>query len=55
MTKKVHMIVCDLFEELETFMPFYALKMNEYEVDAVYRGKKAEETILCAIHDKVTE
>ena len=45
------MIVGDYAEDYEVMVPFQALQMLGYEVDAVCPGKKAGEKVRTAIHD----
>ena len=49
--KKVLMLVGDYVEDYEAMVPFQALKMVGYEVDAVCPGKKAGESVKTAVHD----
>ncbi len=51
MTKKVLMLCGDFTEDYETMVPFQALSMLGYQVDAVCPEKKAGDTIATAIHD----
>ncbi len=51
MTKKILMLVGDYGEDYETMVPFQALQMVGYHVDAVCPGKKAGEFIRTSIHD----
>lgn len=51
MSKKVLMLVGDYTEDYETMVPFQALQMLGYQVDAVCPEKKAGDTIKTAIHD----
>jgi len=51
MAKRILMIVGDMTEELEAFMPFQAFQMVGYEVGAVCPGKKLGDKILMTIHD----
>ena len=51
MSPKLLMIVGDYAEDYETMVPFQALTMLGYQVDAVCPGKAAGETIRTAIHD----
>ena len=48
---KLLMIVGDFAEDYETMVPFQALQMVGYTVDAVCPGKKAGEFVRTAIHD----
>jgi protease I len=50
-SKKILMLVGDYGEDYETMVPFQALKMVGYAVDAVCPGKAAGESIRTAIHD----
>ncbi|MDE1148525.1 MAG: DJ-1/PfpI family protein [Azospirillaceae bacterium] len=49
--KRILMIVGDFAEDYETMVPFQALAMVGYQVDAVSPGKKAGDKIATAIHD----
>lgn len=51
MAKKVLMLVGDYTEDYETMVPFQALQVLGYQVDAVCPEKKAGDTIRTAIHD----
>ncbi len=51
MTKRILMLVGDFGEDYETMVPFQALKMVGYRVDAVCPGKHAGEKVRTAIHD----
>lgn len=51
MAKKVLMLVGDFTEDYETMVPFQALQMLGYQVDAVCPEKKAGDIIRTAIHD----
>lgn len=50
-SKRILMIVGDYAEDYEVMVPFQALQMLGYEVDAVCPGKKAGEKVRTAIHD----
>lgn len=49
--KRVLMLTGDFTEDYETMVPFQALGVVGYEVDAVCPGKKAGECVKTAIHD----
>ncbi len=51
MHKKILMLVGDFGEDYETMVPFQALQMVGYKVDAVCPGKHAGEKVRTAIHD----
>jgi len=51
MSGKLLMIVGDYVEDYEVMVPFQALQMVGYTVDAVCPGKKKGETVRTAIHD----
>lgn len=51
MSKKVLLIAGDFTEDYETMVPFQALQVLGYQVDAVCPEKKAGDTIRTAIHD----
>ena len=51
MSKKILMLVGDFGEDYEIMVPFQALQMVGYKVDAVCPGKRAGEKIRTAIHD----
>ncbi len=51
MTKKILMLVGDYGEDYETMVPFQALQMVGYHVDAVCPGKKSGDFIRTSIHD----
>lgn len=55
MTKKILMLCGDFTEDYETMVPFQALSMLGYQVDAVCPGKKAGETVATAVHDFLGE
>jgi protease I len=50
-SKKILMLVGDYAEDYETMVPFQALKMVGYAVDAVCPGKAAGDVVRTAIHD----
>lgn len=50
-SKKVLMLVGDFVEDYETMVPFQALIMLGYQVDAVCPDKTAGEQIRTAVHD----
>ncbi|PTW51441.1 protease I [Rhodovulum kholense] len=49
--KKILMIVGDYSEDYEVMVPFQALGMVGFQVDAACPGKRAGDTIRTAIHD----
>ena len=49
--KKILMLTGDFTEDYETMVPFQALQVIGYEVDAVCPGKKTGDYIKTAIHD----
>lgn len=51
MSKKILLLCGDYTEDYETMVPFQALSMLGYQVDAVCPGKKAGDTVTTAIHD----
>ncbi len=51
MSKKILMITGDFTEDYETMVPFQALEMLGYKVDAVCPDKKIGDTVKTAIHD----
>ena len=51
MTKKILMLTGDFTEDYETMVPFQALEMLGYKVDAVCPDKKSGDIIKTAIHD----
>ena len=51
MAKRILMLVGDFTEDYETMVPFQALSMLGYQVDAVCPDKKAGEVVRTAIHD----
>lgn len=53
MAKKVLMLCGDYTEDYETMVPFQALGMLGYQVDAVCPDKKAGEVVRTAVHDFV--
>ena len=55
MTKKVLMLCGDFTEDYETMVPFQALSMIGYQVDAVCPDKKAGDTVATAVHDFLGE
>ncbi len=52
-TKKILMLCGDYTEDYETMVPFQALSMLGYQVDAVCPDKKAGDTVRTAVHDFV--
>ena len=55
MTKKVLMLCGDFTEDYETMVPFQALSMLGYQVDAVCPDKKAGDTVATSVHDFLGE
>lgn len=55
MTKKVLLFCGDFAEDYETMVPYQALSMLGYQVDAVCPDKVAGETIATAVHDFLGE
>ena len=53
MTKKVLMLCGDYTEDYETMVPFQALSMLGYQVDAVCPDKKSGDVVRTAVHDFV--
>ena len=51
MAKKILMLVGDFTEDYETMVPFQALSMLGYQVDAVCPDKKAGDIVRTAVHD----
>ena len=51
MSKKILMLVGDYVEDYEVMVPFQALTMLGYQVDAVCPDKKAGEFVRTSIHD----
>lgn len=51
MAKKILMFVGDFTEDYETMVPFQALSMLGYQVDAVCPDKKAGDVVRTAVHD----
>ena len=51
MAKKILMIVGDFTEDYETMVPFQALSMLGYQVDAVCPDKKPGDVVRTAVHD----
>lgn len=51
MSKKILMLVGDFTEDYEIMVPFQALQMIGYTVDAICPDKKVGDTIITAIHD----
>ena len=51
MAKKILMLVGDLTEDYETMVPFQALSVLGYQVDAVCPDKKAGDVVRTAVHD----
>ncbi|MBB2200018.1 DJ-1/PfpI family protein [Gluconacetobacter tumulisoli] len=49
--KKLLLLAGDYVEDYEIMVPYQALSMLGYQVDAVCPGKKAGEYVLTAIHD----
>ena len=55
MTTKDLMLCGDFTEDYETMVPFQALSMLGYQVDAVCPDKKAGDTVATAVHDFLGE
>ena len=55
MSKKVLLLCGDFTEDYETMVPFQALSMLGYQVDAVCPDKKAGQTVATAVHDFLGE
>ncbi|MGN0301395.1 MAG: DJ-1/PfpI family protein, partial [Anaerotardibacter sp.] len=55
MTKKVLLLCGDFTEDYETMVPFQALSMLGYQVDAVCPDKKAGDVVATAVHDFLGE
>ncbi len=55
MSKKVLLLCGDFTEDYETMVPFQALGVLGYQVDAVCPDKKAGETVATAVHDFLGE
>lgn len=55
MSKKILMLCGDFTEDYETMVPFQALSMLGYQVDAVCPEKKAGDTVATAVHDFLGE
>ncbi len=55
MTKKILMLCGDFTEDYETMVPFQALSMLGYQVDAVCPDKKAGDVVATAVHDFLGE
>ena len=51
MSKKILLLCGDYTEDYETMVPFQALSMLGYQVDAVCPDKKAGDTVATAVHD----
>lgn len=51
MAKKILMLCGDFTEDYETMVPYQALSMLGYQVDAVCPDKKAGDVVRTAIHD----
>ena len=51
MSKKILLLCGDFTEDYETMVPYQALSMLGYQVDAVCPDKKAGDTVATAIHD----
>ena len=51
MAKKVLLLCGDFTEDYETMVPFQALSMLGYQVDAVCPDKKAGDVVATAVHD----
>lgn len=55
MTKKVLLLCGDFTEDYETMVPYQALSMLGYQVDAICPDKKAGDTVATAVHDFLGE
>ena len=55
MAKKVLLLCGDFTEDYETMVPFQALGVLGYQVDAVCPDKKAGDTVATAVHDFLGE
>ena len=55
MTKRILLLCGDFTEDYETMVPFQALSVLGYQVDAVCPGKKAGDTVCTAVHDFLGE
>ena len=55
MAKKILELCGDFTEDYETMVPFQALSMLGYDVDAVCPDKKAGDTVPTAVHDFLGE
>lgn len=55
MSKKILLLCGDFTEDYETMVPFQALSLLGYQVDAVCPGKKAGDTVATAVHDFLGE
>lgn len=55
MPKKVLLLCGDFTEDYETMVPYQALSMIGYQVDAVCPGKKAGDVVCTAVHDFLGE
>jgi len=55
MAKKILLLCGDFTEDYETMVPFQALSMLGYQVDAVCPDKKAGDTVATAVHDFLGE
>lgn len=51
MAKKILMLVGDFTEDYETMVPFQALSVLGYQVDAVCPDKKSGDVVRTAVHD----
>lgn len=51
MSQKILLLCGDYTEDYETMVPFQALSMLGYQVDAVCPDKKAGDTVATAVHD----
>ena len=54
MTKKILMIVGDFVETIETFTPYFTMKMMGFTVDVVCPGKVKGDTVMTAVHEFTT-
>lgn len=55
MSKKILLLCGDFTEDYETMVPFQALSMLGYQVDAVCPEKKAGDVVATAVHDFLGE
>ena len=55
MTKKILLFCGDVTEDYETMVPYQALSMLGYQVDAACPDKKAGDVVVTAVHDFLGE